>query len=95
MLEQAKKKKDKAKTATADKAKKLLEQAVKLEAESSKLTDILKEEKSREKYLSKEINSYFKDFYRKHQISDHLLLWTSFKIDYANDYLKELKSGEA
>lgn len=37
----------------------------------------------------KKIKDYFSNYYRKNQISDHLLLWTSFKIDYANAYLKE------
>ena len=40
------------------------------------------------------IKAYFSDYYRKHQISDHLLLWTSFSIDYADDYLEELSEDE-
>ncbi len=38
---------------------------------------------------AEDIKEYFANYYRKNQISDHLLLWTSFKIDYAEDYLKE------
>lgn len=37
-----------------------------------------------------EVKEYMSRYYRKHQISDHLLLWTSFKIDYADHYLDEL-----
>jgi endonuclease/exonuclease/phosphatase family metal-dependent hydrolase len=40
------------------------------------------------------IENYFCDYYRKHQISDHLLLWTSFEIDYADDYLEELSADD-
>ena len=53
----------------------------------------LKDPATREKFLSDGINRYFKQTYRKNQISDHLLLWTSLKIDYANDYLQELASS--
>ncbi|GAB4190821.1 MAG: hypothetical protein Tsb002_19070 [Wenzhouxiangellaceae bacterium] len=35
------------------------------------------------------VKEYFASYYRKHQISDHLLLWTSFNIDYADDYLTQ------
>lgn len=38
---------------------------------------------------SEDISKYFSSYYRKNQISDHLLLWTSFKIDYADAYLKK------
>ena len=41
-----------------------------------------------------EVKDYFTRFYRKNQILDHLLLWTSFKIDYANNYLRELASDD-
>lgn len=38
---------------------------------------------------AEDIKNYFSNYYRKNQISDHLLLWTSFKINYADDYLEE------
>ncbi len=50
----------------------------------------LKERAKKKNNDAADIKKYFTQYYRKNQISDHLLLWTSFKIDYANDYLKEL-----
>ncbi len=41
-----------------------------------------------------DIEHYFTNTYRKNQISDHLLLWTSFKIDYSDDYLEKFVEGE-
>ena len=93
-LEQASKKREKAKT-ESDPAKKqkLTDAADKLEKDAQELEVTLKDPASREKFLSDGIHHYFKQTYRKNQISDHLLLWTSLKIDYANDYLRELASS--
>jgi len=93
-LEQAKKKRKKAdsESNTAKKAK-LVAAAVKLEADAAEIARILKNKSSREEYLSDGIEDYFRQYYRKNQMSDHLLLWTSFKIDYADNYLQELPKG--
>ncbi len=93
-LEQAGKKREKAqKEPDPTKAAKLTAAADKLEKDSKELAEKLKDKVFLEQYLAEGVNDYFKRFYRKNQISDHLLLWTSFKIDYANDYLKELASS--
>ncbi|MNC94948.1 hypothetical protein D3C83_119420 [compost metagenome] len=34
--------------------------------------------------------AYFRNYYRKHQMSDHKLLWCEICIDYANDYLERV-----
>ncbi len=88
--ESAAKKRAKAKTQPTAKAKKLIEQAAKLESDAKALEMKLKDKTFLEKYLSDGMNKYFTNYYRKNQISDHLLLWTSFKIDYANNYLEKL-----
>ncbi len=93
-LEQARKKREKAKLeSNPAKAKKLTDAADKLEADSKELAELMKDKTFLENYLAQDINDYFKQYYRKNQISDHLLLWTSFKIDYADDYLRELASN--
>jgi DNA helicase IV len=33
---------------------------------------------------------YFRSYYRKHQMSDHKLLWAELCIDYAGDYLQRI-----
>lgn len=33
---------------------------------------------------------YFKTYFRRHQMSDHQLLWCELKIDYSDDYIAEL-----
>ena len=35
--------------------------------------------------------SYFRNYYRKHQISDHKLLWCEIKTDFSDDYLQNLQ----
>ncbi|WP_159978370.1 MULTISPECIES: endonuclease/exonuclease/phosphatase family protein [unclassified Novosphingobium] len=37
-----------------------------------------------------EAMAYFRSYYRKHQMSDHKLLWAELCIDYANDYLERI-----
>ena len=37
---------------------------------------------------AEDISDYLTTYYCRQQMSDHLLLWTSFRIDYAEDYLK-------
>lgn len=34
--------------------------------------------------------TYFKQYYRRHQMSDHKLLWCEICIDYSDDYLDEI-----
>lgn len=95
-LEQAGKKREKAKKlADPAKAQKLTAAADQLEKDATELAKQMKDKTFLAKYLADDIKQYFKRYYRKNQISDHLLLWTSFKIDYANDYLKELASPDS
>lgn len=94
-LEKAAKKRAKAKTESAAKQKKLNEQAAKLEKDAGELEEKFKDKVFRENYISDGIHDYFKRYYRKNQISDHLLLWTSFKIDYADNYLEGLITSDS
>ncbi len=89
----AAKKREKATTATQAKAQKLIAQADKLETDAAELEAQMADQEFLETYLSEGVNEYFKRYYRKNQISDHLLLWTSFKIDYATHYLEKLVEG--
>lgn len=34
---------------------------------------------------------YYKTYYRKHQMSDHKLLWCEIKTDYSDDYLQQIR----
>jgi len=34
---------------------------------------------------------YFRAYYRKHQMSDHKLLWCEIKTDFSDDYLEEIR----
>ena len=88
-----KKRKDAAAEVDPGKAAELSEDADKLEAEANELAAKMQDPAFLEDYLSQGIKDYFVRYYRKNQMSDHLLLWTSFKIDYADDYLKELAAG--
>jgi endonuclease/exonuclease/phosphatase family metal-dependent hydrolase len=38
---------------------------------------------------------YFRSYYRKHQMSDHKLLWCEIKTDFSDDYLEEIRTGTA
>ena len=93
-LEQARKKREKAKAQSdSAKAEKLTKAADKLEKDAKELAKQMKDKSFRDRFLSEGVRDYFTRYYRKNQMSDHLLLWTSFKIDYADDYLRELSSG--
>jgi len=35
--------------------------------------------------------AYFRNYYRKHQMSDHKLLWCEIKTDYSDDYLERIR----
>jgi len=39
--------------------------------------------------------SYYKTYWRTHQMSDHLPMWVELKIDFSGRYLERLKAGEA
>ena len=93
--EKAAKKREKAVSASATKAKKLDKNADKLDEAANQLEENFKDQAFLENYISRGINAYFRKYYRKNQISDHLLLWTSFKIDYANNYLEKLSKDDA
>jgi hypothetical protein len=36
---------------------------------------------------------YYKRYYRRHQMSDHKLLWVEARIDFSDDYLTEFAQG--
>ncbi len=36
---------------------------------------------------------YFRSYYRKHQMSDHKLLWCEIKTDFSDDYLEEVRDA--
>lgn len=38
--------------------------------------------------------AYFKNYYRKHQMSDHKLLWCALKVDFSEDYLDALRKAD-
>ncbi len=73
------------------KAEKLGKKASKLEAKSKRKAA----QAQKEALIPESVADYMVDYYRKNQISDHLLLWTSFKIDYADNYLDELASDNS
>ncbi|MCW3835359.1 endonuclease/exonuclease/phosphatase family protein [Sphingomonas canadensis] len=37
--------------------------------------------------------AYFKQYFRRHQMSDHKLLWCEIAVDYSDDYLDEIAGG--
>ena len=39
-------------------------------------------------------SSYYKTFYRTHQMSDHLPMWTEIQIDYSDEYLERLQADD-
>lgn len=53
--------------------------------------NILKYNKLKNK-TKEQLRKYFKGSLRKHQISDHLPLWSSFKVDLADNYLEQIES---
>ena len=96
MTEQAKQLTEQANQLTEAAAKKKMSgKATKLTKKAKELTEQLKKKDFLESYVADGINDYFLQYYRKNQISDHLLLWTSFKIDYANAYLAQLASDNS
>lgn len=36
---------------------------------------------------------YFKRYFRRHQMSDHKLLWCEIKTDFSDDYLEDVRAG--
>ena len=42
----------------------------------------------------KERSTYYKTYWRTHQMSDHLPLWVELNIDYSKQYLERKKQGE-
>ncbi|GAB4573111.1 MAG: hypothetical protein Kow0077_14490 [Anaerolineae bacterium] len=40
-------------------------------------------------------SSYYRTYWRTHQMSDHIPLWVELRIDYSDDYLERKLSGEA
>ena len=42
----------------------------------------------------KEKSTYYKTYWRTHQMSDHLPLWVELEIDYSKQYLERKKCGE-
>ena len=73
------------------KEEQLIKAAVKLEKKAAKKS----KQAQREADIPASVADYMVSYYIKNQISDHLLLWTSFKIDYAEDYLKELEADKS
>ena len=92
--EKASKKRQKALNVSAAKASKLIKAADSLEQAANQLEEQFKDKAFLENYISESLNEYFRRYFRKNQISDHLLLWTSFKIDYADDYLAQLSNED-
>jgi endonuclease/exonuclease/phosphatase family metal-dependent hydrolase len=39
--------------------------------------------------------SYYKTYWRTHQMSDHLPMWVELRIDYSDEYLEHKREGEA
>jgi len=37
--------------------------------------------------------AYFRNYYRKHQMSDHKLLWCEVRTDFSSDYLDDVRAG--
>ena len=50
---------------------------------------------SGEKRNEKSKKSYYKTYWRTHQMSDHLLMWVELKIDFGRKYLERKKKGKA
>ena len=37
---------------------------------------------------------YFRNYYRKHQLSDHNLLWCEIRTDFSGHYLDAIAAGK-